>query len=70
MIKNMQDWEKEIVQLNLDDRIYPNSIVGDYLLLTKDEIERLVEKTKRRIKIYNKIKPKDWAGYSDYEIIK
>ncbi len=37
-----------------------------FLLLTKEEKEKLIKKTYERMKSYNKnYKPKSWAGYSD-----
>ena len=60
----IQKWGDKYIQICLSDEIYPNDeIPQSYLIATKPEIRRMIALTKRRTNHYNKIKPKDWAGY-------
>ena len=64
----LEKWEKSIIHLHLNPEIYPNKDVPDtFLLVNKAELNKLIAMTKKRIKYYNKnIKPKNYAGYSEY----
>lgn len=62
--KEFKNWDKKIIQISLHDEIYPNDKISrTFLLVTKTELRKLNKLTERRVKRYNKIKPKEWAGY-------
>ena len=60
----IKKWHKRFIQICLDDEIYPNDeIPKDFLIVTKQELKDLGQKTDRRVKRYNKTKPKGLATY-------
>jgi len=57
-------WKKHFKHIVLDTEIYPDKLVPrDFFILTRKEISDINRKTKERIKRYNEMKPKEWAGY-------
>ena len=65
-VKN-RDWHQRNILVFLDKNLYPDELLSDtFLILTKEEIKELEQKTQRRIKHYNrKFCPKGWAGFTE-----
>lgn len=61
-------WDKKYIHVCLNSEFYPDELIeGDFFILTKEEIKKIIIKTKRRISLYNKrYRPRGYATYGGY----
>ena len=63
-IKTTKQWDKKYEMIYLDSELYPDNIYEKgFMILTQKELNKILERTHKRIEEYNNIKPKKEAGF-------
>lgn len=63
IIKTTKKFDKVFRLVHLDGEILSEDLKYPYFIVTQKEMRLLKKKTHKRIKLYNKIKPKSEAGF-------